>query len=188
MNFIAYEQLFIDILADASDKQLAEPYNNPDYLNYLKLNLARQQRWLKIGVLSNELSAAIKNITHPQVWTVITEPWCGDSAHTIPFIQRISELNTLIKVDYQLRDSPPFLIERYLTHGAKSIPKLIIQDDTGKNIAIWGPRPAACQLLNDQLERDHVEMHEKKIALQEWYNADKGKSFQKELLDLIIGK
>jgi hypothetical protein len=185
MNFKAYEQLFIDILADAQDEELAAPYNSPDYLNYLKLNMARQQRWLKIGVLSDELSAVIKNIAYNQVWTVITEPWCGDSAHTIPFIQRLSELNPLIKVDYQLRDTPPFLIEKYLTNGSKSIPKLIIQDDAGKKTTVWGPRPAECQVLNDQLERDHVELHAKKIALQQWYNADKGGSFQRELLNMI---
>lgn len=179
MDFIAYQQLFQDILTDTHSRF---PYDDPHYLNYTRLNWSRQERWLKVGVLNEELVELITSISTKQNWTIITEPWCGDASHSLPFIQRLSALNPLIKVDYQLRDSEPFLINSYLTRGSKSIPKLIIADAENTNLAVWGPRPAGCQLLYEQLVKDHVVMEQQKIALQQWYNADKGVSLQQELV------
>jgi hypothetical protein len=183
MNFIAYQQLFLDILDNPNPPA---PYDNPDYLNYTKLNWSRQERWLKTGVLNDELVTIIQFIGKKQIWIIITEPWCGDAAHTLPFLHRLSELNPLIQVDYQLRDSEPFLINQYLTNGSKSIPKLIITDEDHKELAVWGPRPVGCQLLYEQLVIDHVPMDQKKIALQQWYNADKGVSLQNELITILL--
>ncbi|WP_184547123.1 thioredoxin family protein [Mucilaginibacter sp. FT3.2] len=183
MNFTAYQLLFQEIISDPNPPA---PYNNPDYLNYTRLNWSRQQRWLKTGVLNDELKATIANITKMQYWTVITEPWCGDAAHTLPLLHRLSEINPLIEVDYKLRDTGPFLIDKYLTNGTKSIPKLIITDNENNELAVWGPRPVECQLLYMRLLEEHVEMEQKKIALQQWYNQDKGKSFQIELLSILL--
>lgn len=182
MDFITYQQLFEGILTDPNPPA---PYDNPAYVHYTELNWSRQQRWFKTGILNTELMDFVENIRKEQTWTIITEPWCGDAAHTLPFVQRIAELNSLIKVDYQLRDSPPFLIEQYLTNGTKSIPKLIITDVESNHQAVWGSRPAECQLLYYQMLKDNVEMDQRKIALQQWYNNDKGKSFQLELLALL---
>lgn len=182
MNFIAYQEIFQQIL---NDLHPPAPYQDPDYLNYAKLNWSRQHRWLKAGILNEELATIIESIREEQYWTIITEPWCGDAAHIIPFLHRLSELNPLIKVDYQQRDKEPFLIEQYLTNGTKSIPKLIIRDANNNDLAVWGPRPAECQALYIRLLNDHVDMEQKKIALQQWYNADKGVSLQKELVTVL---
>ncbi|QEC78688.1 thioredoxin family protein [Mucilaginibacter ginsenosidivorax] len=179
MDFIAYQQLFQHILMDTNPRF---PYDDPHYLNYTRLNWSRQERWLKVGALNEELVELITGINTKQNWTIITEPWCGDASHSLPFIHRLSELNPLIEVDYQLRDSEPFLINSYLTRGSKSIPKLIIADAQHQDLATWGPRPAGCQVLYEQLVKDHVVMEQQKIALQQWYNADKGVSLQQELI------
>ncbi|MBV8251939.1 MAG: thioredoxin family protein [Chitinophaga sp.] len=183
MDIKSYEHEFFDILHDPNP---AAPYDNPNYYNYTKLNWSRHQRWLKVGVLSEEIKTAVKAIQAPQQWIIITEPWCGDAAHIIPFIQMIANLNPLITTDYQLRDSAPNLIDQYLTNGTKSIPKLILRDATGKDLAVWGPRPVESQKLYNQLKKDNVDFEQQKIALQQWYNDDKGKSFQAELLPLLL--
>jgi len=182
MDFLAYQQIFQSILDDPNPPP---PYENPDYLNYTRLNWSRQQRWLKTGILNDELVAVIQSIKKEQLWTIITEPWCGDAAHSLPFLHRLSELNPLIKVDYQLRDTAPFLIDLYLTNGKKTIPKLIISDHENNDLAVWGSRPAECQLLYNRLLEEHVEIEQKKIALQKWYNEDKGVSLQNELLSIF---
>ncbi|HEY4195041.1 MAG TPA: thioredoxin family protein [Mucilaginibacter sp.] len=182
MNFEAYERLFFEIL---SGELSIPPYNNADYLDYVKLNFFRQQRWLKTGVLQPQLVQVLKEIKPKLRWTVITEPWCGDSAHTIPFIHLLSKANPLIEVDYQLRDEEPFLINSYLTNGSKSIPKLIVKEGNHL-VGVWGPRPIKCQLLYEQLMHDHVDHSREKMALQQWYNTDKGESFQKELLIMLL--
>ncbi len=157
------------------------PYDSPDYLGYTKLNWARLNRWLIKGKLTEQLMVVVKRISQPQQWIVITEPWCGDAAHTVPFIHLAAQLNPLIMVDYELRDAPPFRINDYLSNGSKSIPKLIIRDSTGKDLATWGPRPLGCQILFDRLKATGTDYEAQKTALQKWYNEDKGESLQMEL-------
>jgi hypothetical protein len=182
MDFQHYQDHFQDIL---SNPNAPAPYNNIDYLDYTKLNWTRQQRWLKTGVVDPVLAQKIADINQPQEWIIITEPWCGDASHTVPFIYKLSMLNPLITPVYQLRDSEPFLIEQYLTNGGKSIPKFIIRDAAGKDLVVWGPRPAACQVIYSELTAAHADFGTIKTELQKWYNADKGQSFQRELLKAL---
>jgi hypothetical protein len=183
MNFNTYLQIFNSILNQ--DEQVA-PYDDPHYLHYTKLNFSRQERWLKTGILNKALSKHIAEISSRQFWTVITEPWCGGAAHTLPFIHKLSLINELITIDYRLRDTSPLIIDQYLTNGRKSIPKLIISDKKGNDLAIWGPRPLACQEIYNRLLQNDVHPDQIKIALQKWYNQDKGASFQSELLTLLL--
>ena len=182
MQFTAYQELF-RILMNAPDP--APPYDKPAYMNYVRLNWSRQQRWLKSGYLHPELNEIVAGTVIKQHWIIITEPWCGDAAHIIPFLQRLAAPNPMISIDYQLRDTEPSLIGHYLTRGARSIPKLIVRDAVEKDLVVWGPRPAGCQLVYDELLRVHADDEEKKIALQHWYNADKGVSLQQELIPLL---
>lgn len=183
MNFDQYLEYFQEILGDPN---APAPYNNIDYLDYTKLNWARQQRWLKVGVLDPTLAEAVVAIKEPQNWIVITEPWCGDASHILPFIHRLTKLSPLIKIDYQLRDTAPFLIEQYLTDGGKAIPKFIIRNEEGKDLLNWGPRPAACQVLYHRLKEEEAGFNTIKTELQKWYNKDKGKTLQAELLDFFV--
>lgn len=182
MDFSTYKVFFKAVLDSA--KQLP-PYDNPDYFNYTRLNWSRQHRWLSTGQLDESLVKKIKAISSPQEWLVITEPWCGDAAHCLPFIYLLSEQNPLVKLDIQLRDSEPFLIEQYLTRGSKSVPKLIIRDENGQDLLVWGPRPAKSQELYDRLKAEQADDEELKLQLQWWYNEDKGVSLQQELFESL---
>ncbi len=179
MNRTAFEKFFVDLVEQPS---ATPPYDNPDYQSYTKLNLARFQRWIKKGELLPELIAIIKNTSYTS-WTIITEPWCGDAAHSVPFILLLAEQNPKIKVKIELRDSAPFLIENYLTNGSKSIPIFIFSN--GIDEKTWGPRPGELHDLFEFLKSEGKEMEELKMALQKWYNEDKGKSLQKELVNLL---
>jgi hypothetical protein len=182
MDFQSYQAHFQSIL---NTEHTIPPYNDPSYLNYTKLNWSRQQRWIKVGELNKDLEALIKSIKTQQHWIVITEPWCGDAAHTVPFIYRLSELNPLILFDIQLRDSEPYLIGQYLSGESKSIPKFIIRDSAGDDLLVWGPRPLESQKLFDRLKIAGADLEEYKLQLQQWYNKDKGVSLQQELIAQI---
>ncbi|MBK1439715.1 thioredoxin family protein [Parapedobacter sp. ISTM3] len=182
MDFARYLIEFERILHDPAP---AGPYDNPAYMEYTKLNWSRMHRWLKKGVLADETKEVLEGIAQPLRWVIITEPWCGDAAHTVPFIQLMAQHNALISVAYELRDSPPFRIEQYLTNGGKSIPKLIIRDDKGDDLAVWGPRPTDCQQLYERLRAEGADFETQKIALQNWYNKDKGHAVQQELTRLL---
>lgn len=178
MNFQSYLAEFSRILDNPTPQP---PYDNAVYFDHTKLNWSRMNRWLKKGELSAMFVETVRKISQPQQWIVITEPWCGDAAHSVPFIQLAAELNPLISVDYELRDSEPFRINDYLTAGGKSVPKLIIRDSQGADLATWGPRPVGCQNLVDRLKAESADFEQQKIATQHWYNADKGQSLQAEL-------
>lgn len=182
MNFQSYLAEFGRILDNPTP---APPYDNAAYLDYTRLNWSRMNRWLKKGELSTSFSEVVNGISQPQHWLVITEPWCGDAAHSVPFIQLAAQLNPLISVEYELRDSEPFRINAYLTNGSKSIPKLIIRDSQGTDLATWGPRPVECQKLFDRLKAEDADFEQQKIATQQWYNADKGQAVQAELETIL---
>lgn len=177
MKWTEYNNYFKEILQDTNPKA---PYDSPDFLVYTKMNQTRSKRWMKMGEIAPSIIETVGKINKTQHWILITEPWCGDAAHTVPFIHLISELNDNIQLEIQLRDSNSE-IEKYLTKGGKSIPILVIRDENGKDLAVWGPRPAACQVIFNQLKSDRAEFGEIKIALQNWYNQDAGVSLQEEL-------
>lgn len=184
MNFQEYLDLFKSIVEKDSTEHEA-PYNNPDYLEYTRLNWSRMNRWLKTGKLSEAFLDLLRKIDEPQQWIVITEPWCGDAAHNVPFIEMAARENSLISVAYELRDAAPFRIEQYLTNGTKSIPKLVVRDADGNDLATWGPRPQDCQILYAQLLKEKAPFEKSKVELQNWYNANKGVDIQKELIDML---
>lgn len=184
MDFSTYDGLF-DTILKAS--QPTAPYDKPAYQDYTKLNASRQSRWMKKGELLPQAVDAVRSIKEEQHWILITEHWCGDAAHNVPFIARLAAENPLIQLEIQLRDQPPHLIEDYLTNGGKSIPKLIVRDKQGRDLFTWGPRPEPAQDLMLKMKEQDLDFEEQKIQLQNWYNADKGRTLQEELIQLIQG-
>lgn len=179
MTFQEYLDYFEQILASPEEY---DPYGNEEYLNYTKLNWSRMNRWLKRFEPSDAMKNLIASMTEPQHWIVITEPWCGDAAHSVAQLYQIVKNNPNIDFEIQLRDKDPFLIEDYLTNGSKSIPKLIIRNDVGHDKVIWGPRPQKLQDLFIQMKEEGRSFEEIKELTQKWYNEDKGIELQKELL------
>lgn len=181
MNFKEYHQKFQTIL---NQSHTNAPYDNPEFIEYTKLNFSRFNRWLKKGELSDESVDAILRIDEPQEWIVITDHWCGDAAHSVPIIVKLAGLNSLIDLSFQLRDSEESEINSYLTNGSKSIPKLIVRKN-GKDIFTWGPRPSACNLMLDDMKNKNLDAHTIKEEIQKWYNSDQGKSIQMEIIELL---
>jgi len=180
MDFNAYLVYFQSIIEDKDNRP--ELYQNPEYFEYTQLNWSRMNRWLKTGKLLEQTIEKLKAIQTPQNWIVITEPWCGDASHIVPFIELMSRENPLITVSYELRDAEPFRIDDYLTNGSKSIPIVIIKDESGKDLKVWGPRPKECQEFFMSEKANGADLDALKVALQKWYNADKGTKIQQEIM------
>ncbi len=179
MNITAYEKQFDDILDGTNNN---DPYDNEDYVNYVKMNKARMSRWYKKGKISPEITETILKIDQPQNWVLITEPWCGDAAHSHAFIGKLATINPKINLTIQNRDAANSEIEKYLTNGGKSIPKLIVRDEAGNDLFDWGPRPKEAQAIVMEQKNDNtISAEDKKKQLQSWYNKDKGTMIQEEL-------
>lgn len=181
MTYAQFKALHDQILGG---EIISPPYDREVYLNYVRLNKARMKRWDKRLTLDGAIVDLIQQTTKPMHWIILTEPWCGDAAHVVPFLDKMSELNPLINYDIQLRDSEPHLIEDYLTNGARSIPKIIVRDEHGTDLFTWGPRPKAAQRLLDMMKNQQTESEKINIALQHWYNEDRGQSMSAEIAKL----
>lgn len=177
-----YLQKFNDIL---NGDITSAPYDNEDFLNYVKLNRSRQDRWLKKLKLNEKLVHLVKQINTPQTWYAITEPWCGDAAHNLPVFYLLSQLNEHIEFKIVLRDTPPFMIEEYLTNGGKSVPKIVVRNEKEEDLFTWGPRPKEAQDLMLSFKENNTPFEEQKIILQQWYNKNKGEDIQREISLLL---
>jgi hypothetical protein len=182
MDFNTYSELFKEIL---DRNNTTAPYDDAHFVEYVKLNASRQNRWIKTGVLSQELTNTIEKIKDEQHWVLITEPWCGDASHSVPFIAKMEELNPNIKLEIQLRDSDNSEINNYLTNSGKAIPILVVRNSKNEDLFVWGPRPAACQHIFLEMKKKDLTLEEQKVVLQNWYNNDKGVSIQVELNEQI---
>ena len=169
--------------------QLEHPgYSNypNNYQHYIPLNKSRFTRSLKQGVITKELTEVIRSIHEKQDWIIITEPWCGDAAQIVPYLFKMATLNPLINVEIQLRDSTSE-IDSYLSHGKMSIPKLIVRNQEGADRFVWGPRPQKLEAIYLELKNKNENIDNVKTILQKWYNEDKGKEIQEEIMELIKG-
>ena len=183
MNFTEYLNFFEQIILNPAHCPI---YQDEHYYKYAKLNWSRTNRWLNKFEPSDETKTLLSTIKEPQTWIIITEPWCGDAAHSVPQLYNMVEDNPFITVDIQLRDEDPFLIDQYLTNGGKSIPKLIIRNADNEDIGVWGPRPDELQKLFVSLKTQGIEMDDIKEAIQKWYNEDKGIEIQKDIAKLLV--
>ncbi len=179
MNYKQYQDLFDEILNQSVP---STPYDNKQYLEYVKMNQVRMKRWDKTLRLSEELLDQLQRMNKKQHWIIITEPWCMEAAHLVPFLIKMAEESDFISYDLQLRDREPFLISSYLTNGAKGIPKMIVRDEYNNDLFIWGPRPGEAQAFRDHLSAANTDSEAIKYALHQWYNTDRGKSLNTEIL------
>lgn len=156
-----------------------------EHFTYIKLNFQRSSRIHKTYKPSDEIKNFISKIIDNQLWILITEEWCGDSAQIVPYIYEISKLNSLIDLKIFKRDSNLDLMELYLTNGTRSIPKLIVFDKTGNELFTWGPRPKEAQKLINKLKSEGKTKDEFIEQLHLWYAKDRGKSLEKEMIDCL---
>ena len=154
--------------------------------NYTMLNDRRMKRWDKTVKVTEAIKEDVSALKVNQTWLVLTESWCGDAAQTLPVINKVATVSNNIDLKIVLRDENEELINLFLTNGSKSIPKLIALD-THKNVLnSWGPRPSkATKMVKEYKEKHGTLDADFKRDLQIWYNKDKGKNTQKDLLKLL---
>ena len=162
------------------------PKQSEALANFTRLNRQRMIRLEKSIALGDDVRTAVQNNTRHQTWLIITEAWCGDAAQNIPIIEKIAAESGIIETRYILRDENPELMDRFLTYGARSIPKLIALDaDTLDVLGTWGARPKTAQDLFFSLREAGIEKADIIEEVQRWYNEDKGRTIQNEFVELL---
>jgi len=181
MTYTDYNLLFKQLVTEG--RTTGEP--SEEKIKYTKLNLSRSKRLDKTAIIADAFQPQFKNICEKQTWLVITEPWCGDAAQTLPFFNKIAEISENIDLKIVLRDEHPELMDQFLTNGSKSIPKLIILNDQYEVLDSWGPRSQTATKLVTDYKTEHGQLDDTfKTQLQLWYNKDKGTSIVQEMAEV----
>ena len=184
---ISYSQYRDEVSNFMDTEDTSGPNKTEALINYTLLNDRRMKRWDKTIKVSDEVKERIAKFKGNVTWLVLTESWCGDAAHVLPFVNKVAELSDNIELKLVYRDENEVLMDAFLTNGGRSIPKLIMIDNaTGNVLDTYGPRPSiATQLVIDHKEKHGVILPEFKEELQLWYNKDKGHTTIQDLLKLL---
>jgi len=185
VNLFSYEQY-----KELAEKLLASgkttgDMQTPEIIEYTKLNMHRMKRWEKETHIIEPMETFMKSLKEDYLWMVISEAWCGDAANIVPVLQKIAELSPHIELKIVLRDDNPEIMDRYLTNGTRSIPKLIcFRKNDSKEIFVWGPRPEALQkILTEAKSKSDFSFEDFKQKIQLWYADNKSIDIQKEILN-----
>ncbi|RPG30124.1 MAG: thioredoxin family protein [Muricauda sp. TMED12] len=153
---------------------------------HTKLNASRIRRIDKTVSIAEDQLKVFQNISEKQVWLVLLESWCSDGAQAIPVFNKVAKSTPKIELKIIMRDENPKLMDRFLTNGTRSIPKLLVSNEEGDLLHIWGPRPEVAAKMVEAYKEQYGKVDEKfKRELQIWYNKDGGKSIVDELIRML---
>ena len=183
-SYTEYKKMVLELLKEGKSTGMDQ---NQDLFHFTKLNNQRMKRLDKQTKLNEETLSKAQKINRDFTWLVLTESWCGDAAQTLPVINKFAEANKKIDLKVVLRDENEELMNRFLTNGNKSIPKLIVVDNNSKEVVgSWGPRSAKATKMVIDYKEKHGKIDAKlKMDLQNWYNEDRGLHIEMEMVELI---
>lgn len=185
-NSISY-QAYRDLMAHhVANETNTGSEITPDLANYTMLNNQRMKRLDKTMKILPENQEFLEAFDKDAYFLIITESWCGDAAQTMPMMFKVAQA---AGVDFKivLRDENPELMDQFLTNGGRAIAKLIlVNKTTGLPVTTWGPRPTkATALVAAEKAAKGSLSPEFKQELQNWYNKDKGKDVENDLVEML---
>ena len=153
---------------------------------YLALNLQRTRRLEKTFQPPSDWLRLAATCPNGTFWLVITEPWCGDSAQSLPCIARLAPHLPAAEHRVLLRDSNPQVMDFYLMGGKRAIPKLNVFSGIGRELFCREPRPPSAQALFERATALGQPKEEALSELHAWYARDRCSSLAAELLHLSL--
>lgn len=180
IDYDSYIKHITEIINRPVDEKVTDEFK--EKLGYYPLNLYRMNRIYKTFVPADESIRVLSTIDSNLTVMVITEGWCGDSAQIVPVIARLTALIPNAELKLIIRDQNPEIMDAYLTDGARSIPKLVIYNEKGEELFIWGSRPEEAQNLVVSLKAEGKTKQEWEEKLHIWYARNKGKSAESEII------
>ena len=187
MSYAQFRELVSNLAANNGTTGPEQTDNNK---HYTVLNDKRMRRWDKTLKISEEVLKQLEDYQKKVLWLVIVESWCGDSAPSLPVMNKISTYNDAIDLRIVLRSEHPELMDAFLTNEKMAIPKLIVIDkETSEVLGTWGPLPTKATIMANDYKKLHGSLSpEFKEDLQQWFNRDKGQDTLADLQQLLTLK
>jgi len=122
----------------------------------------------------------------PGRWRLLalSEDWCGDAVNTLPYVARFVDALPDWELRILERDENPDLMDAHRTDGSRSIPVVIVYDESFEELGWWGPRPRELQawVLGEGQELESEDRYRRTRA---WYARDRGRTTLQELLEVF---
>ncbi len=167
------------------DRFLSAP-GFPAYLASIRDNRDLWRAIYSRAAVPPELLERVRSLGRRWNLLALVEPWCGDGASTIPYLARLAEATPDLDLRILARDANPDLMNAHLTAGARSIPVVMILDESYRETGWWGPRPAPLQELFLR-ELRPLPKPERLLRLRAWYARDRGRTTLGEIVAKIPG-
>lgn len=180
---ISYDKYMQEFELAVAEKRTSGPNQGEMYVHYTMLNLHRSNRLFKHTEILEELSSVVNAYTKKLNIIVLSEFWCGDAAQNVPVIAKVLSISENAEMRILFRDENLELMDKFLTNGGRSIPKVILLDENFNLVGSWGPRPALAQEEMARLKAENSDFEVIIEGIQKWYNNDKSLSLQREMLD-----
>jgi len=136
--------------------------------------------------------ARLKELPGRRHVLVLAEDWCGDAASLVPIVAKLADAAPeMVEVRVLARDENLDIMDRYLSHGGRSIPVAIVYDEDMRELGWWGPRPAPAQSMFREkirgfragtLTDKNVDVYR---PLLRWYREDRGRHTIDEILIIL---
>ena len=116
---------------------------------------------------------------------VIAEDWCGDSAHTVPYVAKLAGEVEGLSMRLIDREQGKQVMRFRLTPDHRvATPTIVLLDESGRDVGCWVERPSE---LRDWFQANRTELDRNALHEQayEWYEKDAGLSTLREIVDLL---
>ncbi len=132
----------------------------------------------------------LENLPGARRVLMLSEDWCGDAARSLPALAKAFAATPHVEFRVLGTDEHPEPLSRNLTHGGGAIPLVLIQDEHGQHLGMWGPRPAALQTLVRARKLELGAATSETMAtwyapILGWYGKDKGRTTIDEVLMIL---
>lgn len=134
--------------------------------------------------LSEEVLERARGLSGRWHLVALSEDWCGDAVNTLPIVAAVAR-----EAGWEMRvlgrDANPDLMDTHLTNGrSRSIPIVIVYDETFEEVGWWGPRPGEIQswVMDEGLALSSPDRYK---VIRRWYARDRGRTTASEVMDIV---
>lgn len=182
-SYQEYRSLIKELL---SQNKSTGANQSEEIYNFSALNDRRMDRLDKTIKLEESTLEKLAQVEEKYTWLLLSEGWCADAAQNVPIINKMADASDKIDLRIVLRDNNLELMDEFLTNGGRAIPMLIILDEDKNVLNTWGSRPSEATKMVEDYKAEHGKIDaEFKKNLQIWYNKNKGKNLQDDMLKTL---
>jgi hypothetical protein len=130
-----------------------------------------------------DLVARLRSASPSPSFLIVAEDWCADSVNTVPYIIKLA---AAAGIDTRIldRSTGAALMERHTTRDGRRVTPIMVIVRSGQDSGAWIERPVPLQDLFRGMASD-PEKARQFADRQAWYDADAGRSTEREIVDLV---